>query len=203
MVIENEKLRPMVEWWDIFWWIVAEGQQALREDLATGGEAVGIFDKIKAFRILRQHDKLLKKRRKLQKALHKDLRGFFADTPPTHFAYGGVTISEDGVAYDDPDLPTITLHNLLSQDQVYCAGDEASMILSFLVFYRTQAFGEGGEAEDPDSFVRAVLKSKGITRENYRTHPASPGYLGADHITYPFGEEPRGILGADGRPLIK
>ena len=175
----------MRQWWDIYWFAVWEGQETLRAEL-RGGDSSGTIGAAKgsAKKMLRQHDKLLKKRRPFQKRFHKQLQGFFGDTPAMAFSYGGINIDPHTHAVSfSGTRPCLVLANTATGDQVeMTARDEIEGAANFILFYRSQAVGDAGEAEDPDVFVRAVLESRGITAENYWTHPESP----KDMIKCPF-----------------
>lgn len=174
----------MRTWWDIFWWSTFEGQELLHQDIKAGAIVVGAREQKKT---LRQFEKNLKKRLPVQKRLHKDCQGFFADTPCQSFAYGGITIDPGThqVRFTE-DKMMVVLVNLETNDSMEVTSqDEVAGIINFILFYRSQAVGDGGETEDPNAFVRAVLESRGITKENFWTHPKSPKQL----VHNPWGDE--------------
>lgn len=189
LAVESSDVPTMGRWWDIYWWAVWEGQETLRAELREQGIA-GIAKK-DAKKALREHDKGLKKRKPFQERFHKQMRGFFGDTPAPAFAYGGLSIDGAGGVRFTGKKVEVLLVNTLTGDRVEMTDrQEVEATLNFILFYRSQAVGDGGESEDPDAFVRAILESKGITAANYWTHPKSP----KDMINCPFPEAKKSLI---------
>jgi hypothetical protein len=118
----------------------------------------------------------LRERRHVWKRV-RDRFGHFGDNCIVEeIGFSGMKTEPDGsIAVTDP---VVRVQRYTDKTPViFNSEEEISVVCRFFQFYRAYC-----ESLDPSAFVRAVLAKRGITAENFLTHPSSP----AGMIRNPF-----------------
>lgn len=175
---------PLRQWWDIFFDLVS-----LADEAATGEIADAEGGRLSQFTQARL-SRLRKKRDDLRRKVRTQIGGWMADTSVGTLKVGGVVarVVNGGPVpvYLTPAKPRILLSNGSAGGTIEVVPPEADVVANFLVWFWNVGPAMGNH--DPRQVIRQSLAASGITKENYRTHPSSPGYNGRDLIAYPWDD---------------
>lgn len=153
--------RPLQEWLDAFFLLLEMGVEAQ--------------DKVKGFRF---NPEKYREQRLLWKTVKEGFGQFGQECFVTNLSVGNLQSCPDGsmAVIAEP----VIICNTETGDTLEFQGQEVEVVAHFVQFYRALA-----HTMEPSRFVREQLQSRGITKDNFLTHPDSP----ADFIRNPFTKE--------------
>jgi hypothetical protein len=123
----------------------------------------------------------LRERRHIWKRV-RDRFGTFGDGCLLHeLGFAGLATGADGTMLVT--APQVRVQRFTDKVPViFTDADEVTVVCRFFQFYRATC-----NTLDPASFVRSALAAKGITAENFLTHPNSPAGMIRNPFLSPLG----------------
>lgn len=170
--------RPLGEWLEIFLAInesLIESMDNRQEMSDKYGLDKKMFPKL--------DPKRFAERKRVWNQVRKRLGSFGNECTMMELAFWGITRDKDGNLMPDRKKKQIRLYKTGDDKNpvIFTNRDECMVICAFITFYRSA----DRRQMDPSDIVRASLAAKGITKDNFHTHPGSP----AGMITNPFDED--------------
>lgn len=168
------KAKPLSYWLDAFFLLLETTQEMMYDRQKMSDMMKKPIDDIPMPD--GQDMEMLKNRRQVWKRVKERFGEFGQDCYTTELGFHGLQTDENGamrqtqpvlkVYRNDDKVPVV----FVDAEEIYTVG-------RFFQFYRHFCF-----TKEPDALIVETLKKKGINKDNYHTHPQSPGGL----ITNPF-----------------
>jgi hypothetical protein len=165
--------KPLGEWLDAFFTMLETAVETVadvdglanRADMSRGqrkrmNRALGTVNM-----------ELLRARRHVWKRVRDRFGNFGDDCNMLELGFAGLKSEADGTMLVT--APRVIVQKFTDKVPViFMDEDEITVVCRFFQFYRATC-----NTLDPQAFVRAALAKKGITAENFLTHPESPAAL--------------------------